>query len=162
MATWYKFGKPDPSFCCNGMLGGLVAVTAPCAFVDPWAAVVIGAVAGVIVVVSCLVVEEALKLDDPVGAISVHGACGAFGCLALGIFANGKYLGVAGLVAGNGGQFVTQLIGVATCFLFFFPTALIMFAVSNRIAGGGRASDAEQIEGLDLAEMGVEAYPDSR
>jgi hypothetical protein len=88
---WIVFKKPDPSFMCNGMLAGLVAVTAPCAYVAPWAAVLIGLVAGVLVVASCLFFERVLKVDDPVGAISVHGVNGAWGVLAVGLFADGTY-----------------------------------------------------------------------
>jgi Amt family ammonium transporter len=88
---WIVFKKPDPSFLCNGMLAGLVAITAPCAFVAPWAAVLIGLIAGVLVIWNCLFIERVLKVDDPVGAISVHGANGAWGVLALGLFADGTY-----------------------------------------------------------------------
>ena len=88
---WLVFKKPDPSFMCNGLLAGLVAITAPCAYVVPWAAVLIGGVAGVVVVLSCLFFERILKVDDPVGAISVHGVNGAWGVLALGLFADGTY-----------------------------------------------------------------------
>ncbi len=88
---WLVFRKPDPSFICNGMLAGLVAITGPCAFVAPWAAVLIGGVAGVLVVVACLYLERSLRLDDPVGAIGVHGVCGIWGILAVGLFADGSF-----------------------------------------------------------------------
>ena len=91
IVMWVVFKKPDPSFMCNGMLAGLVAITAPCAYVAPWAAVVIGLIAGVLVVISCLFFERFLKVDDPVGAISVHGVNGAWGVLAVGLFADGTY-----------------------------------------------------------------------
>lgn len=91
VVMWWAYHKPDPSFMCNGLLAGLVAITAPCAFVSPWAAVVIGLVAGVIVVYSCLFWEKVARVDDPVGAVSVHGVCGAWGILALGLFADGTY-----------------------------------------------------------------------
>jgi ammonium transporter, Amt family len=91
LVTWVLFKKPDPSFMCNGMLAGLVAITAPCAFVAPWAAVVIGLSAGTLVVLSCLFFERVVKVDDPVGAVSVHGVCGAFGILSIAIFADGTY-----------------------------------------------------------------------
>lgn len=151
-----KFGKPDPSFSCNGMLGGLVGITAPCAFVDPWAAVVIGLISGTLVVLSALVVEDNFKLDDPVGAISVHGTCGAFGGLAVGIFGNGR-AGVEGLLYGGVEQIGPQVLGVVVCFVYFSVAGWILFTVSN-ILIGNRASDEDQMEGLDLAEMGVEAY----
>src|SRR5213075_2779293 len=88
---WVVYKKPDPSFMCNGMLAGLVAITAPCAFVAPWAAVLIGLIAGVLVIWSCLFWEKIVKVDDPVGAISVHGVNGAWGVLSLGLFADGTY-----------------------------------------------------------------------
>jgi hypothetical protein len=91
LVMWIVFKKPDPSFMCNGMLAGLVAITAPCAYVAPWAAVLIGLVAGALVVVSALLLDRVLKVDDPVGAVSVHGTCGAWGVLALGLFADGTY-----------------------------------------------------------------------
>ncbi len=90
-AMWIVFKKPDPSFMCNGMLAGLVAITAPCAFVTPVCAVVIGGSAGVLVIFSCFFWERVAKIDDPVGAISVHGVCGAFGILCVGLFADGSY-----------------------------------------------------------------------
>ena len=88
---WAVFGKPDPTMGCNGLLAGLVAITAPCAFVNPIGAVIIGAIAGVLVIWSVLFVERVLKVDDPVGAVSVHGVNGAWGCLSIGLFADGAY-----------------------------------------------------------------------
>jgi Amt family ammonium transporter len=151
-----KFGKVDPSFICNGLLAGLVGITAPCAFVDAWAAVVIGGICGVVVVFSVLFIEDFMKLDDPVGAISVHGTCGAIGGLAVGIFANGKY-GVTGIFFGDGGQFLVQVLGVATCLVTFGFLGLIMYLISNKIVRN-RATDEEQLAGLDISEMGIEAY----
>jgi ammonium transporter, Amt family len=155
--TKLKFGRVDPSFACNGMLAGLVGVTAPCAYIDTWAAVVVGIVSGVLVVYSAIFVEEKLKLDDPVGAISVHGACGAFGGIAVGLFANGKYGGVMGLFYGNPNQLMIQILGVVVCFLFFGFFGYLMFMFTSRIVGN-RSSDVEQLAGLDLEEFGVEAY----
>src|SRR5204863_5929342 len=86
-----RSGKPDPGMMANGMLAGLVAITAPCAFVQPWAAAAIGSIAGVIVIEAIWIVERRFKIDDPVGAISVHGVCGTFGVLCIGIFADGQY-----------------------------------------------------------------------
>ena len=91
LVMMWKFGKPDPSMMCNGMLAALVAITAPYAFVNSLGAVIIGAVAGVLVVASVFSVERVLKLDDPVGAISMHGTCGSWGVLSVGILANGSY-----------------------------------------------------------------------
>ncbi|MFQ3671896.1 MAG: ammonium transporter [Verrucomicrobiia bacterium] len=157
-ASKFRFGKPDPSFACNGMLGGLVGITAPCAFVDAWAAVTIGAIAGALVVYSAVFVEETLKLDDPVGAISVHGTCGAWGTIALGVFANGTYGDVSGLIHNNPAQVGIQVLGVVICFIFFFVGGYLMFKFTDLIVGNA-APEADQIEGLDLAELGVEAYP---
>lgn len=151
-----KFGKPDASFACNGYLGGLVAITAPCAFVDAWAAVLIGLIGGILVVFSVGFIEDKLRLDDPVGAISVHGVCGAFGGLAVGLFANGKY-GVSGLFFGDGKQLLVQSIGVLACFLSVGILGYILFTLIDKTVGN-RTTDQEQAEGLDLAEMGIEAY----
>ncbi|MFQ3577764.1 MAG: hypothetical protein SNJ52_01980, partial [Verrucomicrobiia bacterium] len=125
--AWLLFKKPDPSFMCNGLLAGLVSVTAGCPFVDAWMAVTIGLIGGVVVVFSALFIERRLRIDDPVGAISVHGVCGIWGCLAVGIFANGKYGdgwngvegNVAGLIAGDSTQIVAQIVGISTCILSF-------------------------------------------
>ena len=117
-----RTGKPDPGMMANGMLAGLVAITAPCAFVAPWAAAVIGCIAGVLVIESVFFVERKLKIDDPVGAISVHGVCGSFGVLAVGIFANGSYgagwngsasEGIEGIIKGDWGQLGAQALGLA-------------------------------------------------
>ena len=116
-----RTGKPDPGMMANGMLAGLVAITAPCAFVAPWAAAVIGCIAGVLVIESVFFVERKLKVDDPVGAISVHGVCGSFGVLAVGIFANGSYgagwngsaerRAIEGIIKGDWGQLGAQALG---------------------------------------------------
>ncbi len=153
-----RFGKPDPSFCCNGMLGGLVGITAPCAYVDSWAAVLIGAIAGTLVIYSVTFIDEKLRVDDPVGAISVHLACGMWGVLALGIFANGKYGDVAGLIVGGTSQIGIQALGVAACILFVAPATLIAFQIINVLVPA-RSTRHEQGVGLDLSETGVEAYP---
>jgi len=115
-----RSGKPDPGMMANGMLAGLVAVTAPCAFIAPWAAAVIGIIAAVLVIESVFFVERKLKLDDPVGAISVHGVGGLFGTLCVGIFSNGSYGagwnlsdsdGVKGIIKGDWGQLGAQALG---------------------------------------------------
>ncbi|MCA1840208.1 MAG: ammonium transporter, partial [Actinobacteria bacterium] len=123
---WKKFGKPDPSMTANGLLAGLVAVTAPCAFVAPWAAALIGTIAGVLVVYVVVWVENKAKVDDPVGAVAVHGANGLWGVISLGIFADGAYgaglngvsTGVKGLLYGGTGQFFAQLTGAVVCLVF--------------------------------------------
>ncbi|HEY6330814.1 MAG TPA: ammonium transporter [Blastocatellia bacterium] len=166
--VWKRTGKPDPAMIANGLLAGLVAITAPCAFVNSVGAVAIGLIAGVLVVEAAFFIERRLKIDDPVGAIAVHGVNGAWGVLALGIFADGKYgdgfNGVAGTVVGliygkTFGQFFAEAIGVVTCFVFVFGSFYIFFKVLNAIMGI-RVSPEVELAGLDLHEMGSTAYPD--
>jgi Amt family ammonium transporter len=167
MYMWLLYGKPDLSMAANGMLAGLVAITAPCAYVTPSAAVVIGLVAGVILCISVFFVDRTLKIDDPVGAISVHGVNGAWGLLALGIFADGTYNdgvngvkgAVAGLLYGDSGQFLAQVIGVCTCFVFVFVSFYVFFKVLNVFIKNRVSADVER-EGLDESQVGVIAYPD--
>lgn len=154
-----RTGKVDIEMACNGSLAGLVGITAPCAFVAPWAAVVIGAVAALVMMASVVFVERVLKVDDPVGAISVHGAGGLWGLLAVGIFADGSYGGVAGLVAGQVGQLVAQLISMAVVTAWAFGTGLLLFWLIARTMGL-RASREEELAGLDEPEHGVLAYPE--
>lgn len=165
---WIRFGKPDISMICNGMLAGLVAITAPCAFVNSVSAVIIGALAGVFVIWAVFFVERVLKVDDPVGAIAVHGANGAWGVLALGLFADGTYgdgwNGVAGpvkgLFYGDSSQFVAECIGVLANFIYIGIAAFIVFKVIGLITGGMRSSDEDQVNGLDVPEIGVDGYPE--
>jgi Amt family ammonium transporter len=164
---WSLYKKPDPSFLCNGLLAGLVAITASCAYVAPWAAVFIGASAGVLVVLSCFFLERVLHVDDPVGAISVHGTCGIWGALALGLFADGTYAprvnfnGVAGPVAGlfygQPTQLLAQVIGVTVNLLWVFPTAYGVFWVIGRLVGN-RVSAQAELQGLDVPELGALGY----
>jgi Amt family ammonium transporter len=163
--TWSRFGKPDVTMMCNGMLAGLVAITAPCAFVSSLSALMIGAIAGILVVAAALFVEHRLKIDDPVGAISVHGVNGAWGILALGLFADGTYgdglNGVAGpvrgLFFGDGGQFVAEVVGIVANLAYVgIMGTLTFFAIGALV--GNRASLEDEIGGLDLAEMGMEGY----
>ncbi len=164
---WLKYGKPDPSMAGNGMLAGLVAITAPCAFVNSVSAFIIGAVAGVLVCLSVFFLERVLKVDDPVGAISVHGACGAWGVLSLGLFADGTYGDafngvpgtVRGLLYGDAGQLVAQVIGPLANLLFIFGASWAFFKLCDMVMGLRVAPEVE-IEGLDLPEMGALAYPD--
>ena len=147
-----RAGKPDPSMMANGMLAGLVAITAPCAFVQPWAAAVIGAIAGVLVIESVWFWERRAKIDDPVGAISVHGVCGVFGVLCVGIFADGQYgqgwngtqyadatHGVTGVLYGGDGwgQLGAQAIGALTIFTVMFGVAYLFFKIQNAVMKGG-------------------------
>ncbi len=162
-----KFGKPDPSMMANGMLAGLVAITAPCAFVSPAVAVLIGLASGVIVVFSVFFVEGTLKLDDPVGAISVHGTNGVWGVLALGLFADGTWGGgwngvagpVRGLFYGDAGQLVAQCVGALACFVFVFSTMWLFFKLVD-LVHGNRVPLETELAGLDLPEMGALAYPE--
>ncbi len=166
-AMWRVFGKPDPSMTANGLLAGLVAITAPCAFVSPWAAAVIGTVAGVLVVAAVLWVERKAKVDDPVGAVAVHGANGLWGVLAVGLFADGKYGdglngvtgGVKGLFYGGGGQFLAQLTDAVVLVVFCSLMCIAFFTLLDRTIGMRSDTEAE-IGGLDLPEMGALAYPD--
>ncbi|MGH7780960.1 MAG: ammonium transporter [Candidatus Binataceae bacterium] len=163
---WHRYKKPDIAMACNGLLGGLVAITAPCAFVTPAAAVLIGIIAGLLVVAAVIELERRFKLDDPVGAIAVHGACGIWGALALGIFADGSYGDgwnavagpVRGLLYGDPGQFVAQLIGVTTNIVVIFGLAWIFFTVVERTIGNRVLAEVEWT-GLDALEMGSDAYP---
>lgn len=161
---WKKFGKPDPSMSANGMLAGLVAITAPCAFVPAWAALAIGLIAGLVVCEGVLLLER-WRLDDPVGAVAVHGFCGLWGVFALGLFADGTYgsglngVGgaVRGLFFGDAGQFAAQMIGMVTCVVFVLGLSLVFFRLQDRIQGI-RVSPQEEVDGLDIHEMGVSAY----
>src|SRR5574341_512233 len=173
---WAKGLKPDTTMMCNGMLAGLVAITAPSAFVNPMGAAIIGAVAGVLVVLSVLFLEKH-GVDDPVGAISVHGTNGLWGVLSVGIFANGAYGagwngvvregmvklygsdGVRGLLYGDFSQFFMQAIDAAAVAVFGFVMAYAWFKVSDLIVPI-RVSKEIEIEGLDGPEMGVLGYPD--
>lgn len=173
---WITFGKPDPAMTCNGALAGLVAITAPCAFVNAVSAVIIGAVAGVLVCVGALFIERGLKVDDPVGAIAVHGLNGLWGLISLGIFADGTYgagwngvgasvyqgiagRGIAGLLYGDPGQFIAQLMGGGIAILWGFGLSYAFFKALDRVMGI-RSSREDELAGLDIPEMGVPAYPD--
>jgi ammonium transporter, Amt family len=164
---WFRYGKPDISMAANGLLAGLVAITAPCAFVNSVSAVIIGLVAGIILCMSVFFVERTLKVDDPVGAVSVHGVNGAWGLISLGLFADGTYgdgfNGVAGTVKGlfygGGSQFVAELIGVLTNFIFVFAIMYVFFKILDMIVPL-RVSEEVEREGLDQAEVAVSAYPD--
>ncbi len=164
ITVWFKHGKPDTSMTLNGALAGLVAITAPCASVSPTSAVIIGALAGVLVVLSVEFIDGKLKVDDPVGAISVHGVCGTFGTLAVGLFAQAKYGeasgagGVNGLFFGGGfSQLWTQLIGVVSVFVWVFLGAMALFLIIKHTIGL-RVSREEELRGLDIEEHGMESY----
>ena len=166
---WRKYGKPDPSMMANGALAGLVAITAPCAFVTAPSAVLIGGLAGVLVCASVFFVERSLKIDDPVGAISVHGACGLWGILSLGLLADGTYGdgwngvngAVRGLLYGDASQFVAQVVGGLTNVVAVGAMAYVAYKVTALVVGGHRVSAEVEELGLDLPEMGALAYPDT-
>ncbi len=165
---FWKTGKPDPGMAANGMLAGLVAITAPCAFVDPWAAALIGSIAGVLVIHSIWFVERTLKIDDPVGAISVHGVNGLFGVLCVGIFANGKYgaawngssvEGVTGVIKGEWGQLGAQALAAVVIIIVGGGLSYGFFKLQDKLTKGGiRSEIADELAGLDESEMGVFAY----
>jgi Amt family ammonium transporter len=153
-----RTGKMDILMACNGALAGLVGITAPCAFVAPWAAVIIGAIAAPIMMLSVSFIEKVLKIDDPVGAISVHGTTGLWGLLAVGVFANGNN-GVTGLVVGDSLQIITQLISMGVVLAWALVTGFILFLVLKATMGM-RVTREEEESGLDLPEHGIEAYPE--
>jgi Amt family ammonium transporter len=158
--TWFKSGKPDLGMSLNGVLGGLVAITAGCAYVDPGAAVIIGLIAGPLVVFSADWLD-ALKIDDPVGAVPVHLFNGIWGTLAVGLFASSAgNTGTTGLFYGGGAQLlVAQIIGVAGVGIWTVLTAgVLFFAIKATI--GLRVSAEEEASGLDIGEHGASAYPD--
>jgi Amt family ammonium transporter len=165
-----KTGKPDPGMMVNGMLAGLVAVTAPCAFIQPWHAVVIGSLAAGLVIWAAGFIETKLKVDDPVGAVAVHGVCGTFGVLAVGIFADGSYgagwngsavEGVTGALYGDWGQLGAQALAAAVIWTVIFGIAFAFFKIQNALTPGGIRPSAEmEIQGMDIPEMGALAYPE--
>jgi Amt family ammonium transporter len=159
LVTWWKYGKPDVPMAGNGVIAGLVAITAGCAWVNPAASVLIGMIAGVLVVVSVWFFDWILHIDDPVGAISVHAVNGIWGILALGLLADGTYGDVTGLLYGNAGFMVSQIISAVIVFVWAFGMGAIMFYILKKTMGL-RVSDREQIEGLDIGEHGMCAYPD--
>jgi Amt family ammonium transporter len=165
--VWQRFGKPDPTWLANGMLAGLVAITAPCAFVGAPSSMLIGAIAGVLVVVGAQFVERVLKIDDPVGAVAVHGINGVWGIIALGLFANGSYGNawngvdgkVKGLFFGDAGQLWAECIGIVTNFVYVGAMTAVSLFVIGKVVGNRVSAEAE-LAGLDLPEMGGLAYPD--
>ncbi len=154
LIAWLLFKKPDASFTLNGALAGLVGITAGCANLSVPFALLTGMIAGVLVVFSALFFDK-LKVDDPVGAISVHGVCGAWGTLATGLFAK-----EGGLFTGGGGsQTATQLIGIGVTFAWSFGVSFALFKAVQAVMGL-RVSPEEEMEGLDITEHGMEAYPE--
>jgi ammonium transporter, Amt family len=177
MLLWYiLFGKPDVTMACNGMLAGLVAITAPCAFVSPTSATIIGVIAGCLVCFGVLFNDRVLKIDDPCGAISVHGYCGWLGGVCVGIFADGAYgagwngigatnylghagQGVTGLIHGDTRQFLCQLIGATLYAAWAFGATFVVFWCVNKVKSMRVAPEVEE-EGLDIPEFGMVGYPE--
>ena len=162
---WIRTKKPDPSMMCNGMLAGLVAITCPCAFVSAFGASALGLIAGILVVEAVFFFDK-IGIDDCVGAISVHGVNGAWGCLSLGLFADGTYGDgwngvpgkVTGLFYGGGmGQLWAELIGVTVCFVTLSVLSILVYYIAEMLVGN-RVSKEDEIEGLDVPEMGVPGY----
>ena len=162
IVSWVIGKKPDASMSLNGALAGLVGITAGCYTVTPMGAILIGAIAGALVYFSVIFIDSVLKIDDPVGAVSVHGVCGAFGTLACGLFNAEAVLGIGdangGLFYGGGfAQLGTQLAGIGAAFAWAFGLGLVMFTII-KVTVGLRASKEEEIKGLDIGEHGMEAY----
>jgi Amt family ammonium transporter len=160
--SWTMFNKPDGSMTLNGALAGLVGITAPCYTVTPMGSIIIGLVAGVLVVLSVVFIDRVLHVDDPVGAVSVHGVCGLWGTLACGLFNAEAVIGIgeasSGLLYGGGfSQMISQLIGAGAAFAWAFGTGLILFIVIKKTIGL-RVSVEEELRGLDVGEHGMEAY----
>ena len=156
--VWIMFGKPDASMTLNGVLAGLVGITAGCANVSPLSAIIIGVIAGIVVVLAVEFIDKVLHVDDPVGAVSVHGVCGALGTLMVGLFAQPEFGGAAGLFFGGGfGLLKAQIIGVLAVFAWTVVTAGVLFFLIKSIVGL-RVTSEEERRGLDIAEHGMEAY----
>jgi Amt family ammonium transporter len=155
---WIMFKKPDVSMTLNGMLAGLVAITAPCAVVSPGASVVIGIIAGVLVVLAVEFIDKTLKVDDPVGASSVHLVNGVFGTLAVGIWANAPSDGIVGLLHGGGfRQLGIQALGSVTVLAWAGVTSALLYLIIKKTIGM-RVSKKEELDGLDMAEHESDAY----
>ncbi len=161
VVSWVMFGKPDVSMTINGALAGLVAITAPCAFVSDVSAVIIGAVAGVLVVLSVVFFDKVLRIDDPVGVVSVHGVCGVWGTLAVGLFAQDVF---SPGTTGNGLFFVggwkllgVQALGALAVFVWSIVTGFVLFSLIKAVMGL-RVSRDEELRGLDIDEHGLESY----
>ena len=153
LTSWIRFKKPDVSMSLNGVLAGLVAITAGCANVSIWGAILIGLIAGVLVVLAVEFIDKVLKIDDPVGAVSVHGVCGAFGTFMAGVL---NTPGTPGYV--EGATVGTQLIGIGAMFVWSFGIGMILFNLIKYTIGL-RVSLTEELRGLDIEEHGNEAYP---
>ncbi|WP_017380599.1 ammonium transporter [Paenisporosarcina sp. TG-14] len=162
LISWVALGKPDIPTVLNGALAGLVAITASCAFVDVWASVVIGFIAGILVFYSARFFEKK-KIDDPIYALSVHGAAGVWGTLSTGFFTTPELasVGKPGLFYGGGfDQLGVQLMGVVACGLFAFVVSYAILFIMKKVMGGIRVTEEEEIMGLDMSEHGSYGYPE--
>lgn len=158
LTVWKRFGKPDLSMAMNGALAGLVAVTAPCAFIEPWAALVIGGVGGYLVVRGVEILDK-LQIDDPVGAFPVHGICGIWGTVSIGLFGQ-KALGLANdgfIYGGNPTQLGIQMVGIVSVIVFVVVAMGASFKLID-LTIGLRASGEDELRGLDISEHGMESY----
>ncbi|MDR2481826.1 MAG: ammonium transporter [Spirochaetaceae bacterium] len=156
--SWLLFKKPDCSMTLNGLLAGLVSITAPCAVVSPSAAIIIGIVGGTLVVLSVEFIDKILKIDDPVGAVSVHLTCGIWGTFAVGIWANAPEDGILGVLHGGGfTQLGMQTVGIAAVGIWTVVTSLVLFLALKAVTGL-RVSQKEELMGLDITEHKAEAY----
>lgn len=161
---WILTGRPDASMTLNGALAGLVGITAGCAVVSPLSAIIIGLISGVLVVLAVLFIDKKLKIDDPVGAVSVHGVCGAFGTLAVGLFADERFTAIAGfgkingLFTGGGFKLLgIQALGVISVAAWVLLASTLLFlAIKHTV--GLRVTHEEERRGLDVGEHGMEAY----
>jgi Amt family ammonium transporter len=166
LLSWIKFKKPDVTMSLNGVLAGLVGITAGCANVNWVGAIIIGAISGLLVFYSVLIIDQKFKIDDPVGAVSVHGVCGAWGTIAVGLFGAEKVLGIGnantGLFFGGGAnQLMSQLIGVVSFMAWGLVCGFILFTIIKKTVGL-RVTEQEEYVGLDLEEHGLEAYYETR
>ena len=158
ITVWIRFGKPEASMTMNGILAGLVGVTAGCSEFSPFGAIIVGALCGVAVILSIEFIDSVLRIDDPVGAVSVHGVCGAIGTLSVGLFASPQFGNVSGLFYnGNMHQFLIQLLGTAVFFGWAFGAGTVCFKLVDAYVGL-RVNSFEEIKGLDITEHGAEAY----
>jgi Amt family ammonium transporter len=163
LISWLVLGKSDVPTILNGALAGLVAITASCAFVDTWAAVVIGFIGGLIVFYSARFFERR-RIDDPIFALSVHGVAGVWGTLSTGFFATPELatVGKPGLFYGGGfDQLGVQFTGVAVSALYAFVVSFIILAIVKKVMGGLRVTEEEEILGLDMSEHGSYGYPEA-
>ncbi|WP_238134211.1 ammonium transporter [Calderihabitans maritimus] len=155
ITSWIRYGKPDVSLTLNGALGGLVGITAGCAFVNPLGAVIIGVLSGILIVIAVEIIDKVLKVDDPVGAVAVHAICGAFGTLMVGLLDVEEGL----LYSGSAKLLGVQALGVVAVFIWTVVTSYILFKVIKSTIGL-RVSEEEEVAGLDRGEHALEAYPD--